>query len=86
MEKCVKCGCVEYEFKNYKKICKQCGNTIVSDKIANDKNELLLFIDDNSDYYLEKFNKLKEDKSGIDVNWCAMLLAPYWFMYRKLYE
>ena len=39
----------------------------------------------NQDYYLRVFREMKTQGKSTSWNWSAFLVAPYWFMYRKLY-
>lgn len=37
------------------------------------------------EYYIPKFQELKAQNKQTSWNWAAFLVAPYWFVYRKMY-
>ncbi len=37
------------------------------------------------EYYISNFYKMKAQNKKASWNWCAFLVAPYWFIYRKMY-
>lgn len=38
-----------------------------------------------TEYYIPKFQELKAQNKQTSWNWAAFLVAPYWFVYRKMY-
>lgn len=48
-------------------------------------SDTALYIGQNSEYYIPKFNNLKTLNKKDSWNWCSFLFAPYWFIYRKMY-
>lgn len=48
-------------------------------------SDTALYIGQNSEYYIPKFNSLKAQNKKDSWNWCSFLFAPYWFIYRKMY-
>jgi len=77
--------------------CSKCGTRIdfkpsliygeyARDQLRSEEdNEVRRFIDNNSDFYIEKFRI--QDLTGKDVtwNWPAFLFSPLWCFYRKQY-
>lgn len=61
--------------------CLYCGNKL--DSIS--KEELEVFIDNNSEYYLKNINKLENKSKFLSWNWSCFLFSSYWLLYRKLY-
>ena len=47
--------------------------------------EMVTYIGIKSEYYIPKFNEMKTLCKQTSWNWCAFLVAPYWFIYRKMY-
>jgi len=47
--------------------------------------ELEQLIGVKQDYYLRVFHEMKTQDKKTSWNWAAFLVAPYWFVYRKLY-
>ena len=50
------------------------------------QTDLTAFIGDNADIYTRKFSELQINNTKASWNWCAFLLTPYWFIYRKMYD
>lgn len=48
-------------------------------------NDVLQLIGNRSEYYVPKFQELKQHNKKNSWNWAAFLVAPYWFIYRKMY-
>ncbi len=47
--------------------------------------DLNAFVGTKAEYYIPKFNEMKAQNKKTSWNWCAFLVAPYWFIYRKMY-
>lgn len=47
---------------------------------------LHVFIGDNSDYYVKRFEKMKATGSANSWNWAAFFLSPAWLFFRKMYK
>ena len=45
----------------------------------------LAFIQDNTDYYIPKFNSMRTEGKKVKWNWAAFFLSYYWMFYRKMY-
>ena len=45
-----------------------------------------LLIGPNSGYYVPKFAEMTQQGKRASWNWSAFLIAPYWLIYRKMYE
>jgi hypothetical protein len=43
------------------------------------------FIGENTDYYIEKFDKMYETDREISWNWAAFIIPAPWCFYRKMY-
>ena len=39
----------------------------------------------NITYYMKKFRSFYFSGGLVGFNWCAFILGPYWFLYRKMY-
>lgn len=52
---------------------------------ANIDNDMAKLIGSNTEYYLRKFQEMKQLNKKNTWNWPAFLIAPYWFIYRKMY-
>lgn len=48
-------------------------------------NDVVQLIGNKSEYYVPKFQELKQLNKKNSWNWAAFLVAPYWFIYRKMY-
>ncbi|MEE0265825.1 MAG: RING finger protein [Acutalibacteraceae bacterium] len=48
-------------------------------------NDLIRLIGEKKEYYVAKFQELKNQNKKTSWNWAAFLVAPYWFIYRKMY-
>lgn len=48
-------------------------------------NDVVQLIGNKSEYYVPKFQELKQHNKKSSWNWAAFLVAPYWFIYRKMY-
>lgn len=44
------------------------------------------FVGQNQSYYAPKFAMMTTQSKKASWNWCAFFFAPYWFIYRKMYE
>lgn len=94
---CKYCG---YEILENTTICPKCGafteiqsaesefnfNNFSSDEVT--LHELQLFIGiDNSNYYLEKWEKYIKNENSLSPswNWTAFLFGFFWISYRKMY-
>ena len=44
------------------------------------------FVGQNQAYYAPKFNAMTTQNKKASWNWCAFFFAPYWCIYRKMYE
>ena len=44
------------------------------------------FVGQNQAYYAPKFNAMITQNKKASWNWCAFFFAPYWCIYRKMYE
>lgn len=44
-----------------------------------------VFVGNNYDYYIEKWDKIEEKNKKISWNWASFFLGPLWFGYRKMY-
>lgn len=59
------------------------------DKLGSDtsisKEELEVFIGNNSKYYFKDIDKFKNKRKFLSWNWSCFLLSSYWLLYRKLY-
>ena len=49
-------------------------------------SDLSLLIGPNSGYYVPKFAEMTQQGKRASWNWSAFLIAPYWLIYRKMYE
>lgn len=47
--------------------------------------DVVSLIGQRQDYYIHKFGLLKMQDKKVSWNWPAFLVAPFWFMYRKMY-
>lgn len=47
--------------------------------------DIVALIRTNTQYYVPKFQKMKYQNKKVSWNWAAFFLAPYWFIYRKMY-
>lgn len=47
--------------------------------------EISLYIGSKSEYYIDRFTQLKQQKKFISWNWFAFIISPFWCLYRKLY-
>lgn len=43
------------------------------------------YIQIKTEYYKPKFAQMRTSNSKASWNWCAFLVSPYWFIYRKMY-
>jgi len=73
---------------NYYGYSQNCGNYSgqgysTYSSAADDERDQL--IGTKTEYYVPKFNELKSQNKKTSWNWCAFLVAPYWFIYRKMY-
>ena len=50
------------------------------------QHDVTVFIGDNADFYTKKFSELWANNTTVAWNWCAFLFAPFWFIYRKMYD
>jgi len=50
-----------------------------------DEKFIAAYVDENQDYYIAKFNLVKEGKSYTGFNLAALIFPTIWFTYRKLY-
>lgn len=46
--------------------------------------ELALCVGGNTTYYIPRFQRMKNGR-GVQWNWAAFLITPYWLLYRKQY-
>ncbi|MEA5039505.1 MAG: DUF2628 domain-containing protein, partial [Clostridiaceae bacterium] len=60
-------------------------NQTSSDNPSSSTNDIDRLIGTKTEYYLRKFNKFKGQGEKASWNWCAFFVAPYWFIYRKMY-
>lgn len=60
-------------------------NQTSSDNQSSSTNDINRLIGTKTEYYLRKFNKFKGQGEKASWNWCAFFVAPYWFIYRKMY-
>lgn len=83
-KKCNNCGRINTLDNQY---CMQCGENLEFVKIEIDTytRNLELFIGKDSEYYIEKLNKMKEKDRTHSLNWPALLITPVWLLYRKMY-
>ncbi len=44
------------------------------------------FVGQNQPYYATKFASMTSQNKKATWNWCAFFFAPYWFIYRRMYE
>lgn len=47
--------------------------------------DMVSFIQDNEQTYMDKFEKMKDENKPYSWNWAAFLVSPCWFVYRKMY-
>lgn len=95
--KCNKCGIVHTKGE---KFCAICGEGFSDESvILQDINyeeyyalgnkqhisNIAIFIGKKSSYYLNQFNRLKDEDRIISWNWGGMIFGAYWFAYRKMY-
>lgn len=50
------------------------------------EEELILFVGNNSDYYLKKWKSVKNPEENSTWNWSAFFASIYWLGYRKMYS
>lgn len=50
------------------------------------EDELMLFVDQNNDYYKRKWEKADSKKNGFSFNAGAFFLSLFWLGYRKMYK
>lgn len=43
------------------------------------------FVGEKADVYESKFGQIEAGEGRLSWNWCAFLVTPWWFLYRKLY-
>lgn len=60
-------------------------NTNVYGNSATIDNDVIQLIGTKSEYYVPKFQEMKQQNKKTSWNWAAFLVAPYWFIYRKMY-
>lgn len=48
-------------------------------------NDIVQLIGTKTEYYVPKFQEMKQQNKKTTWNWSAFLVAPYWFIYRKMY-
>lgn len=46
--------------------------------------ELAAFVGSRTDYYIPRFRQLAQGRGG-GFNWAALLLGPYWMLYRRMF-
>lgn len=90
---CTNCG---KELTEGSKFCTNCG-TMAENATAEPKAEpqfyqsdvidedVKMLIGKNQEFYVPKFSMLKQLGKKTSWNWCAFLLSPSWFFYRKMY-
>ena len=49
-------------------------------------SDWVVLIQTNVDYYMMKFRDMIQFGKSVSWNWSAFLFAPYWLLYRKMYE
>ncbi|MBS4025970.1 MAG: DUF2628 domain-containing protein [Clostridia bacterium] len=50
-----------------------------------EREELRLFVGNNAEYYLQRWDTMIRTGSLVSWNWAAFLLSPAWLFYRKMY-
>lgn len=50
------------------------------------EEDLMLFVDQNSDYYKKKWDKMDPNKKGFSFNVGAFFFTFFWLGYRKMYK
>lgn len=77
---------INIEDMNEDRFEKLCMSGVAADKNAELDGmrigDIAVYIQQNARHYINKFIKHK----GISFNWAALLFAPAWFFYRKLYK
>lgn len=48
-------------------------------------SDVVQLIGTKSEYYVPKFQEMKQQNKKTSWNWPAFLVSPYWFIYRKMY-
>ena len=87
---CGKCGASLVDAVAF---CSKCGTPIravqvrVSSEFASTglDPEMGAYIGNESDNYLKVFSDMKGQHKNYSWNWPAFFLAPFWFLYRKMY-
>lgn len=93
---CTECG---KENPGDSKFCIKCGSALVrsydnrftsnlsTPSIDTDweNKDLVNYIYKNVEYYIPKFQHIKESGSSVSWNWAAFFFNIYWFFYRKMY-
>lgn len=83
---CTKCGSpnsTSYSF------CAKCGNSLTGHETTYTQSideDVVKLIGTKKEYYIPKFQEMKTKNDKITWNWPAFLFAPYWFIYRKMYN
>lgn len=49
------------------------------------EDDVVYLIGSNAEYYVPKFQELKQMRKKASWNWAAFWVTPYWFIYRKMY-
>lgn len=50
-----------------------------------ENNDMINFIQKNSEYYIPKFKEMQENQKNISWNWASFFLNSNWLFYRKMY-
>ncbi len=84
---CPKCG---KEIETPTETCSNCGESIGDQNNSNifsqrntNMEQLRLFVGDNADYYLKKWENIEEKRES--WNWAGFLGGIFWMGYRKMY-
>ena len=54
-------------------------------KTTFDNKDIENFVYKNTEYYIPKFNNIKQTGQQTSWNWIAFLIPAYWALYRKMY-
>ncbi|GAA0702159.1 hypothetical protein GCM10008904_08580 [Paraclostridium ghonii] len=54
-------------------------------KVDWENNDMVNFIQKNTEYYIPKFKEMQEFEKSTSWNWASFFLAPNWLLYRKMY-